>query len=195
MVLLALSALILGVLWGAFGPDGTPIDLIQIHSDWILYLLMFLVGISVGLHRGIVQRIKEHHVKIFIIPFGVVTGSILGGLLAALLLRIPLNQGIAVASGMGWYSLNGVVLTEMFGATMGSIGFLSNLMREMLSFFCIPIIARRLNYYTCIAPAGATSEDTTLSMIVRYTDEETVVLSVFNGVLCSAIVPVILGLC
>lgn len=195
MVLLALAALVSGVLWGAFGPDGTPIDLLQIHSDWILYLLMFLVGISVGLHRGIVQSIKQHHIKIFIIPFGVVAGSIIGGGLAALLVRIPLNQGIAVASGMGWYSLTGVVLTEMFGATMGSIGFLSNLMREMLSFFSIPIIARRLNYYTCIAPAGATSEDTTLSMMVRYTDEETVVLSVFNGVICSALVPVILGVC
>lgn len=53
----------------------------------------------------------------------------------------------------------------------------------------------KLNYYTCIAPAGATSEDTTLPMMIRYTNEETVVLSVFNGVICSALVPFLISFC
>ena len=68
-------------------------------------------------------------------------------------------------------------------------------MREIISFFVIPIIAIKLNYYTCIAPAGATSEDTTLPMMIRYTDEKTVVFSVLNGVICSACVPVIMSVC
>ena len=38
-------------------------------------------------------------------------------------------------------------------------------------------------------------EDTTLPMLVRYTNEETVVLSVFNGIICSAAVPVLISLC
>ncbi len=191
MVLFALAALVLGILWGAYGPDGTLIDMIASHSDWILYLLMLLVGISVGLNRDIGKKIKEYHIKIFIIPFGVVTGSVLGGWAAAFVLGMPLNQGAAIASGMGWYSLSGVMITEMYGATVGSISFLCNLMREIFSFFSIPWISRHLNYYTCIAPAGATSEDTTLSMMVRYTNEETVVMSVFNGIICSALVPIL----
>ena len=52
-----------------------------------------------------------------------------------------------------------------------------------------------MNAYACIAVAGATSEDTTLPMILRYTDGETAVLSVLNGVICSAFVPVLLSLC
>ena len=195
MVLMALAALIGGVLLGLYGPAGTILDQLVIHSDWILYLLMFSVGISVGLHRGILQKIKEYHIKIFIIPFGVIVGSVMGGWITSLFLPIPTIQGVAVASGMGWYSLTGVVLAEMYGASMGSVAFLSNLMRDILSFFCIPWIARHLNYYTCIAPAGATSEDTTLSLMVRYTDEETVVLSVFNGIICSAVVPILIGFC
>lgn len=78
---------------------------------------------------------------------------------------------------------------------MGSITFLSCLMREIFSFFMIPWIAKYLNYYSCIAPAGATSEDTTLPMMIRYTNEETVVLSVLNGVICSAMVPVLISFC
>ena len=84
---------------------------------------------------------------------------------------------------------------NLAGAQAGSIAFLSNLLREIFSFFSIPVIAKKLNYYTCIAPAGATSEDTTLPMMIRYTDGETVVLSVFNGVICSAAVPFLISFC
>ena len=68
-------------------------------------------------------------------------------------------------------------------------------MREIGAFFMIPYISRHFNACTCIAPAAATSEDTTLPMLIRYTNEETVVLSVFNGIICSAAVPVLISLC
>lgn len=195
MVLLALAALVLGVVWGSFGPVGTPLDLISDNSDLILYALMFFVGISIGLNKTILQKIREYHIKVFIIPFGIVVGSVVAGVVCGLLTGVGARNGAAIAGGMGWYSLAGVMLTEMAGAQMGSVAFLSNLMREMLSFFSIPWISRHLNYYSCIAPAGATSEDTTLSMMVRYTSEEVVVMSVFNGIICSAVVPVLIRLC
>lgn len=87
---------------------------------------------------------------------------------------------------MGWYSLAGVLLTDLSSAQAGSVAFLANLMREIVSFALIPPIAKHLNHFTAIAPAGATSEDTTLPMLIRHTSEEVVVLSVFTGVLCSA---------
>ena len=195
MALLALFCLVAGVLWGVFGPDLAPVELLVNNADLVLNLLMLLVGVSVGMHRGLLDRLRQYHIKVLIIPFGVVAGSILGGFAAGLLLSLPIWQGAAVASGLGWYSLGGVMLTELAGPTLGGMAFLSNLMRELLSFFSIPWISRHLNYPACIAPAGATSEDTTLSMMVRYTDEETVVLSVFNGALCSALVPVLIRLC
>ena len=195
MVLLALAALVLGAVWGSFGPAGTPLDLISDNSDLILYALMFFVGISIGLNKTILQKIREYHIKVFIIPFGIVVGSVAAGVVCGLLTGVGARNGAAIAGGMGWYSLAGIMLTEMAGAQMGSVAFLSNLMREMLSFFSIPWISRHLNYYSCIAPAGATSEDTTLSMMVRYTSEEVVVMSVFNGIICSAVVPVLIRLC
>ena len=68
-------------------------------------------------------------------------------------------------------------------------------MREIFSFIIIPVAAIKLNYYTCIAPAGATSEDTTLPVMLKYTNEETVVLSVLNGIICSFFVPILISLC
>lgn len=195
MVILAVIALVGGVVYGLSGLEIPLLTLLTDHSDLVLYLLMFLVGISIGMHEGIWAKIKQYHIKAFLIPIGIILGSLIGGAVCAPLLGFSVEQGTMVASGLGWYSLAGVTIGNLAGAQLGSIAFLSNLMREIISFFLIPPISRRLNYYTCIAPAAATSEDTTLSMMIRFTDEETVVLSVFNGVVCSAAVPPLISLC
>lgn len=194
MVYLAVAALAAGVACGMAGLDqNAAVGLITDNKDLILYMLMFLVGISIGLNKGIIGRIREYHIKIFVIPAGIIAGSLLGGIVSGLLTGIPLNESAAIAGGLGWYSLSGVAIGNLAGAQAGSLAFLSNLLREIFSFFSIPFLSRRFNYYTCIAPAGATSEDTTLPMMIKYTDEETVVLSVFNGVICSAVVPFLIS--
>ena len=187
-------ALALGILSGLAAPSFAPFALLSDHSTLVLWLLMFSVGISVGLRRGLISSIREHHVKTLVIPFGVVVGSIAGGALAAVALGYSLREGMGVASGLGWYSLAGVTIEGMAGAQLGAIAFLSSLMRELISFFCIPWIARHLNYYACIAAGAATSEDTTLPMMIRYTDERTVVFSLVNGIICSTCVPFLLAL-
>lgn len=193
MVVLALAALILGVIYGLAGLDIALITVISSNTDILLYILMLSVGISIGLHKGLYEKIKQYHLKIFIIPFGIIIGSILGGVVCGLLLNYPINQSAAIASGLGWYSLSGATIGNLAGAKLGSIAFLSNLMREIFSFILIPIVALKFNYYTCIAPAGATSEDTTLPMMIKYTNEETVVLAVLNGIICSSFVPILIS--
>ncbi len=195
MVLATVIALFLGIVYGLSGINIEIVGSVAEHTHYILYLLMFLVGISIGLNRGIVQKLKEYHIKIFIIPFGIIVGSLTGGIVCSFFTGIPMDTSTAIASGLGWYSLSGVMVSEFAGASLGSITFLSNLMREIFSFFIIPLIAKYLNFPTCIAPAGATSEDTTLPMLIRYTNEETVVLSVINGIICSAAVPILINLC
>ncbi len=153
---------------------------------------MALVGMSVGAHRGLLASIRRDHVKTLVIPLGVMAGSLVGGALASLTCGFTVRSGMAVASGLGWYSLAGVTIEGMAGAQLGAVAFLSSLMRELFSFFLIPLIARHLNYYACIAAAGATSEDTTLPMMIRYTDERCVVLSLVNGIICSTFVPILI---
>lgn len=195
IVLLMVLALILGLMYGLFGLDFAFLNLISENTDMVLYILMFSVGISIGMQKGIFSKIREYHLKIFIIPIGIIIGSLLGGVICSLILKMPIGYGTAITSGLGWYSLAGVTLSNLVTAEIGSIAFMSNLMREMFSFVLIPFLAVHFNYYTCIAPAGATSEDTTLPLMLKYTDEETVVLSVFNGVICSMMVPILISAC
>ena len=195
IVLFMICALVIGLLYGMSGIEFTFLNSISENTDLVLYILMFSVGISIGMQRGIFSKIKEYHLKIFIIPIGIIIGSFLGGVICSLILKMPIGYGTAITSGLGWYSLAGVTISSLANVELGSIAFMSNLMREMFSFILIPFLAVRLNYYTCIASAAATSEDTTLPLILKYTNEETVVLSVFNGVICSLMVPILISSC
>lgn len=189
MVYLAVISLVLGIVCGQWVFSPPMVEVCSQIADVALYLLMFAVGISVGMNKEAFRKVKKYHVKIFIIPIGTIIASCVAGMLGAFLLGEPLRNGASIASGLGWYSLSGVLLTDLVNANVGAVAFLSNLLREIFSFFSIPFIAKHFNYYTAIAPAGATSEDTTLPMMIKYTSEDTVMISVFNGVLCSAAVP------
>lgn len=195
MAVLALIALLLGVLCGRLGGESALLAALVSWDGVVLNLLMVSVGISIGQQAGILQKIRQYHFKALIIPLGVTVGSLGAGLAGALLLGYPLAEGAAIASCMGWYSLGGATIGALSGGLYGSVAFLSNLLREILSFFSIPLLARFLNPAACIAAAGATSEDTTLPMMMKYTDEESVVLSVLNGAICSVLVPVLINAC
>ena len=77
---------------------------------------------------------------------------------------------------------------------IGTIAFLCNLLREIFSFMIIPVVVKYFNGYAAIAPAAATSEDTTLPMLMKYTSGEVVMMAVLNGIICSAAVPVLIKL-
>ena len=195
IVFLTILSLVSGLVYGYFDVESSFISAITQNTHIVLYILMFSVGISIGMYDGIVQKIREYHIKIFIIPIGIIIGSLLGGIICSMIVKMPVGHGTAIASGFRWIRFFGETISKLVSAEAGSIAFLSNLMREIFSFFIIPFLAVHFNYYTCIAPAGATSEDTTLPVMLKYTNEETVVLSVLNGVICSFCVPILISFC
>lgn len=189
MALLALSCLGLGVVCGLWVLSPEASAWLTGHSEWVLCLLMFLVGISVGMGKDVAQKVRAYRLRVLLLPLGIIAASVAAGFLCFPLPGLSLAEKVCITSGMGWYSLTGVMLTGLTGARAGAVGFLANLLRELLAFLTIPWIARHLDHRTAIAPAGATSEDTTLAILIRCTREEIVVLAVMNGVLCSAAVP------
>ena len=193
MIWIALASLLAGISCGHWIFPQRVVDAFSILSEYALYLLMFAVGISVGVNRTVFRKLREYHLKILLIPAGILLGTVLGGLAAAPILGMPVKDALSVACGLGWYSLSGVLLTDLAGPALGSIAFLSNLMREILSFLMIPFVVRHFNAYTAIAPAAATSEDTSLPMLMKYTSGDVVVIAVINGVVCSAVVPVLIN--
>lgn len=190
MSIAILVVLVLGIGAGYFMPDDIS-AFIDSASSYMLIVLLFSVGIDMGLNKGVFTRIRELGFKILLIPAGIVLGSLCGGALTAILMQMPLKEGMAISSGLGWYSLSGILITEAGNPVGGTISFLANVFREMLTFIVVPFIASHFNYYCAIAPAGATSMDTTLGIISKNTNGTVAVLSFVNGVVCTLIVPVL----
>ena len=185
-----LIVLVLGIGAGYFMPADLS-AFIDSASSYMLLILLFSVGIDMGLNKEVFTRIKELGFKILLIPFGVVVGSLCGGVLTALLVKLSIKEGLAISAGLGWYSLSGILITEAGNPVGGTIAFLANVFREMLTFIVVPFVASHLNYYCAIAPAGATAMDTTLGIISKNTNGTIAVLSFVSGVICTLLVPVL----
>ena len=189
--LFVLFALAAGVWSGQSLPDAF-LTLVEKSSDGILYVLMFTVGVSVGANRVVIRKLREMDLRACLTPLGVILGSLAGGAFCCLLTRFTIWETAGIGAGRGWYSLSGVLLGDLYGADAGAAAFLSNLMRELFTFLLAPAVMKRLNSFSGIAMAGATSEDTTLPILMRGSSEEVAVYAVINGVLTSAAVPVLI---
>lgn len=191
MTLVILGAIVLGIGCGYFIFPSSMISNLDMVASFSLYALIFCVGIDVGSNKTIFKDLKALGFKILLVPFGGIMGSLIGGLLSGIIFSMAINESLSIASGFGWYSLSGVMLKELGGEALGAIAFLTNVFREIFAVILIPILAKRLNYYTSIAPAGATSMDTTLPLVSKATNPEIAVISFINGVIMSSLVPVL----
>ena len=191
MTLSIIVSVVTGILGGYFFIPKSFIPYIDTLIDSALYLLIFCVGIDIGLNKHIFKDLKKHSLIILIVPTSIIAGSLIGGLIGGYIFHIPQNLSLAISSGFGWYSLSGIILTQLDSPEIGTIAFLTNIFRELITVVSIPFIAKYLNDYTAIAPAGATSMDSTLPIISKYTNPETVVIAFINGILLSGLVPVL----
>lgn len=191
MIGIALICLVMGICGGMFIFDGSTVQAMGDVSAVALNILIISVGIDIGFNKEVFKKVKEYNLKILLIPIGIIVGSIGGSVVAGVFLGLSPNEAAAVGSGFGWYSLSAVILSDIGSAELGTMAFLSNIIREVMSIVLIPILVKYLNKYTSIATAGATSMDTLLPVITKFTDEEVAVIAVVSGVILTAVVPIL----
>jgi len=187
-----LCIVVAGILTGFFLPFFKEITGENI-TVWVLNLLIFLVGFQFA-RQDI--RLKEVllHPDLLLLPAGTVIGTLAGGIAVSFFLSLSWGKAAAVASGFGWYSLSGVLITRMGDPVLGSAAFLSNMLRETIALFIIPLIARTRYPNIAIGVAGATSMDVTLPLIERSCGAKKVPLSITNGAILSLLVPLLVPL-
>ena len=159
-------------------------------SYYALCLLMFCVGITIGCDSQVLGKFLQLDPKIMLLPLLTVLGTLAGcAAVAWLLPERHLAGCLAIGSGFGYYSLSSIFITEMKGAELGTIALLANIMREIITLLCAPLLARWFGPLAPISVGGATSMDTTLPIITRAAGEEYSVVAVFHGVAVDFSVP------
>ena len=186
--LVILGFFVVGICLGLLGvlKDNS---IVHILSFWALCALMFMVGMSIGGNPDMISTVRSMNPRLALLPLATVAGTYAGCLLVNLFVGYRPADVLAIGSGFGYYSLSSVLISGSRGAELGTIALISNIIREVFTLLCSPVVARIAGPLAPIACGGATTADTTLPIISSCCGGKYVVLSIFHGLLVDFCVP------
>lgn len=165
------------------------------YSSYVLYALMFTVGASIGCDKKTLNSLRNQDLRVVLLPVATIVGTLGAALLLTpLMTDMSLREVLAVASGFGYYSLSSIIITEYSGAEIGTIALIANIVREIMALLMAPLMVRWFSPLALISASGATSLDTLLPIITRFSGKEFVVISIFHGLVMELTVPVLVTL-
>ncbi len=187
--IIIVSFFFLGILFGV--ADLIPFDIADSSlSYYALCALMLSVGISIGNDTKTLKSFRTLNPRLVLLPITTIIGTLLGvALISFVLPQRSMSDCLAVGSGFGYYSLSSIFITEYKGATLGTIALLSNIMREIITLIMAPILVKHFGNLAPISAGGATTMDTTLPIITKYSGKSFVIVSVFHGFVVDLSVP------
>ena len=189
--LVIVAFFVAGCLAGLF--SALPFDVAGSRlSTYVLYALMFCVGITLGSDTALAGRVRRLDPRLALLPVMTAVGTLAGAALSTLLLP-PLTAGdtMAVGAGFGYYSLSSIFIADFRGAELGTVALLCNVMRELFTLLAAPLVARWFGPLAAVSIGGATTFDTTLPIITQSAGKPYAVVSIFHGCVLDFSVPVL----
>lgn len=173
-------------------PEGLSIDDV---SFFALCGLMLCVGITIGNDREMLRRFRSLNPRIALLPVFTIAGTLVGSLAASMLLpHHDTAEVLAIGSGLGYYSLSSILITDVFGAETGTIALVANILRELITLLFAPLLVRLFGTFAPISAGGATTADTTLPAIVGSSGTQYSILAVYHGCATDFCVPFLVTL-
>ncbi len=181
--------------WSGSLPD------VVIENDitiYVLYLLMFQVGLSIGSDKKLKEILSSIRPKLLLVPLATITGTLgFSALTSLLLTQWSLFDCLAVGSGFAYYSLSSILITQLkepslgvqLATELGTIALMANIMREIMALLGAPLFVKYFGRLSPICAGGATTMDTTLPIITRYSGKDLVFISIFHGIIVDFTVP------
>ncbi len=183
-----------------------PVSLYEIDlekvSSYVLYALLFVVGVNIGVDSSLMQMVRKLPRKVLFLPLIAFAGTVVGSVIAFYLLRISglllpelsLYKILTLDAGMGYYSITTIMVGQVWGAEIASIALLVNLLRELTTIVCAPLLSRMFGRYAATSLGGATSIDTSLPVIMKTDGNVISTVAVYSGMFFTIAVPLILSL-
>lgn len=192
--LIIVGFFVLGALCGVY--HLIPYDFTQSKlSFYALCALMFSVGVSVGNDPQTLRNFRSLNPRLIFLPVMTILGTLAGCAVVSLFLsHRSVTDYMAVGAGFGYYSLSSIFITEYKGPELGTIALLSNITREIITLLFAPLLVRWFGNLAPISAGGATTMDTTLPIITRYSGQSFVVVSIFHGFVVDFSVPFLVTL-
>lgn len=161
-------------------------------STWNL-LLIFMLFIGLDLAYSPLDR-SWLNWKIMLVPLGCIIGSLAGALLSSFIIKdINLKDLIMLSQGYGFYSMSGIVVTELKNAELGSIALMNDLFREVIAILLMYSIGWRYPR-SAISAAAATAMDVTLPMVKQACGNNFIPHAMVSGFILSILAPIAISI-
>jgi len=169
------------------------LDLHIVFNSWYLLLIfIFLIGVELAFTQFDRSWLSW---KILLVPVAAFIGSSLAAIVNYFILsnHYSLNEVMALAQGYGWYSMSGILFTELHSAKLGGIALLTDLFREIFAILLMYCLGWRFPR-SAISSAGATSMDVTLAMVKQSCGTHYVPHAMMSGLILSLLAPLLISL-
>lgn len=165
---------------------------IAFNSWYLLLIFIFLIGVELAFTQFDRSWLSW---KILLVPVAAFIGSCLAAILNYFILskHYSLNEVMALAQGYGWYSMSGILFTELHSAKLGGIALLTDLFREIFAILLMYCLGWRFPR-SAISSAGATSMDVTLAMVKQSCGTYYVPHAMMSGLILSLLAPLLISL-
>ena len=197
--LLIVGCFVAGCLVGwCGGVPSSAVAELDTYSRYVLYCLMLFVGLSIGADKRLREILRSIRPKLLLIPLATIVGTLLGTAIVGLFIsRWSMSHCLAVGSGFGYYSLSSVLIGELTAKSLGvqaatelgTVALMANVIRELIVLLGAPLLVRYFGRLAPICAGGATTMDTTLPVITRYSGKDVVFIAVFHAILIDFSVP------
>lgn len=166
---------------------------IGIITGWALNSLLFFIGMQFAM-SGVNLKDVVAKPAALAVPLATIIGTFGGSLVLTAIFPISAGKALALGGGFGWYSLSGVLISNLGDPVLGSTSFLANMFRESLALILIPFLGRSRVPSLAVSVGGATAMDVTLPLIEQSAGPWIVPLSFMSGAILSLIVPFLVPL-
>ncbi len=201
MTVIILISVAIGMLFGFFVIRDVFADNMADFEYWAgiivkagLTVLLFFIGIDLGLEGTVIENFKAVGFKIVIIPIAVILGTLIGAFAMSFVIGVSVKEALAIGAGFGWYTLAPGILMESGYLTASAISFLHNVMRELSSIIFIPVVAKKIGYLETTGMPGAAGMDVCLPIVEKATRSDVAVYAFVSGFVLSILVPVLVPL-
>ena len=172
-------------------------------AEYVLFLLMFVVGTTIGSDSKLPQILRQVRPAMLLVPAATIIGTLAFSMLASVIFsQWSIGEVLAVGSGFGYYSLSSILIAQIKEPSIGiqaatqlsTIALLANIIRELTALLTAPWLVRYFGRLAPICVGGATTIDTTLPVITKYSGKELTFIAILHGILVDLSVPILVPL-
>ncbi|MDR0974059.1 MAG: lysine exporter LysO family protein [Prevotellaceae bacterium] len=192
--LIILAFFAVGILCGLY--RWIPFDFTAHRATtYTLYVLLFSVGFSIGNDKELLRSFRSLDPRVMWLPAMTIAGTLAGCAVASLFIPDrPTTDVLAVGSGLAYYSLSSILITEYRGVELGTVALLANVLRELITLLLAPLLVRYFGKLAPISVGGASTIDITMPVISRYSGREYAVVCIYHGIVMDFSVPFLVTL-